>query len=100
MPYNTYAASVSTTPVEIFSVTTDGGRGPRGIRVSCTTANVILRLYGVIPDAENDEIVITAGDPPKEFIFSPADTSAITVNRITAYTASGTAGLTVETFAY
>lgn len=96
MAYFTYGQSVSTTPVTIFDVDTDGP-SPRAFRAYCTTANCKLRLYGAVKDAENDELILTAGDDPFEFVLSSRMTNGI--SKIVAVTASGTASLTLETTA-
>jgi hypothetical protein len=91
MAYFTYAAAVSTTPVEIWNV--DEGTSPRILRISCTTADVNLELHGAIPDAANDPMVVTAGDAAKDFVVS----TRLGLTKIVASTSSGTAALTVET---
>lgn len=91
MAYFTYGLSVTTTPQDI----TFKGSGARGLRMSCTTADVTVQLHSIIPDAENDELVLTAGDGPFEFVIGTRQG----LEKMTVYTASGTASLTVETTA-
>jgi hypothetical protein len=91
MPFFNYAESVSTTPVTIFDYETAGGR-ILAFRAKCTTADCKLRLFGAIPNAAADEVILTAGDDWFEFF-----TVGTGITKIVAVTASGTSALTLET---